>query len=95
MAEAMKDLVVAPEMLDQLGPAFNSQHSIFFYGPAGTGKTSLAERLVRLYGDWIVVPHTILVDGQFVVVLDPTVHEALPVQPRASTPAGSPVADRT
>jgi hypothetical protein len=86
MAEAMKDLVVAPEMLDQLGPAFNSQHSIFFYGPAGTGKTSLAERLVRLYGDWIVVPHAIIVDGQFVVVLDPTVHEALPVQPEGLDP---------
>lgn len=86
MSEAMKDLVVASEMLDQLGPAFNSQHTIFFYGPAGTGKTSLAERLVRLYGDWIVVPHAILVDSQFVVVLDPTVHEPLPVQPDGLDP---------
>lgn len=28
--DAFRDLVVSPEMLDQLGPAFNSQHSIFF-----------------------------------------------------------------
>jgi hypothetical protein len=81
MAEAMSDLVVEPQMLDELGPAFNSQHSIFFYGPAGTGKTSLAERLNRLFQDWIVVPHAILVDGQFIVVFDPTLHEPLVPQP--------------
>lgn len=81
MKQAMSDLVVQPEMLDELGPAFNSQHSIFFYGPAGTGKTSLAERLVRLFKDWIVVPHSILVDGQFIVVFDPTIHEPLDPQP--------------
>ena len=81
MKQAMSDLVVQPEMLDELGPAFNSQHSIFFYGPAGTGKTSLAERLVRLFKDWIVVPHSILVDGQFIVVFDPTIHEPLETQP--------------
>jgi hypothetical protein len=81
MKSAMSDLVVEPEMLDELGPAFNSQHSIFFYGPAGTGKTSLAERLVRLFKDWIVVPHSILVDGQYIVVFDPTIHEPLEPQP--------------
>ncbi len=81
MVQAMSDLVVQPEMLDELGPAFNSQHSIFFYGPAGTGKTSLAERLVRLFQDWIVVPHAILVDGQYIVVFDPTIHEPIEPQP--------------
>lgn len=81
MKQAMSDLVVQPEMLDELGPAFNSQHSIFFYGPAGTGKTSLAERLVRLFADWIVVPHSILVDSQFIVVFDPTIHEPIKPQP--------------
>ena len=78
---AFSDLVVAGEMLDQLGPAFNSQHSIFFYGPAGTGKTSLAERLVRLYNDFIIVPRCVLVEGCYVVVYDPVVHEALASQP--------------
>ena len=81
MAVAMSDLVVAPEMLDELGPAFNSQHSIFFYGPAGTGKTSLAERLIRLFNDWIVVPRAVLADGQYMVVYDPTLHEAISPQP--------------
>ena len=86
LTHAMGDLVVAPEMLDQLGPAFNSQHSIFFYGPAGTGKTSLAERLARLYPDWVVIPRALLVDGQIVLIYDPVVHERLPEQPPSLDP---------
>jgi Magnesium chelatase, subunit ChlI len=84
--DAFSDLVVSTDMLDQLGPAFNSQHSIFFYGPAGTGKTSLAERLVRLYPDFIIVPKAVVVEGQFVMVFDPVVHEALPDQPEDLDP---------
>jgi Magnesium chelatase, subunit ChlI len=83
---AFSDLVVSTDMLDQLGPAFNSQHSIFFYGPAGTGKTSLAERLVRLYPDFIIVPKAVVVEGQFIMVFDPVVHEALPDQPEDLDP---------
>ena len=79
--QAFADLVVADDMLDQLGPAFNSQHSIFFYGPAGTGKTSLAERLVRLYPDFIIVPRCVYIEGAYILVYDPVVHEALPAQP--------------
>jgi len=86
MAKAMSDLVVSTDMLDQLGPAFNSQHSIFFYGPAGTGKTSLAERLVRLYGDWIVIPRAVMVDGQYVLIYDPTLHEPIEEQPAGLDP---------
>lgn len=84
--DAFADLVVDDDMLDQLGPAFNSQHSVFFYGPAGTGKTSLAERLVRLYPDFIIIPRAILVDGQYVLIYDPVVHEALPDQPEELDP---------
>jgi Magnesium chelatase, subunit ChlI len=83
---AFSDLVVSTDMLDQLGPAFNSQHSIFFYGPAGTGKTSLAERLVRLYPDFIIVPKAVVVEGQYIMVFDPVVHEALPEQPEDLDP---------
>ena len=84
--DAFSDLVVEDDMLDQLGPAFNSQHSVFFYGPAGTGKTSLAERLARLYTDWVIIPHAVLVDGHTVVIYDPIVHEALPEQPPSLDP---------
>lgn len=79
--KAFSDLVVNNAMLDQIGPAFVGQRSIFLYGPTGTGKTSLAERLVRMYADGIVVPHAVEVDGQIVSVFDPTVHRPLDPQP--------------
>lgn len=77
LAESLSDLVVTGELLDQLGPAVISQKSLFLYGPTGCGKTSIAERLVRIYRDIIVVPHAVAVDGQIVQLYDPTVH--LPV----------------
>jgi len=47
----------APDrLLDQLGPAIISQSSIFLYGPTGSGKTSLAERMLRVYQDAIWFP---------------------------------------
>ncbi len=45
------DLVVSDQLLDQLGPALISQSSIFIYGPSGNGKTSIAERMLRVYQD--------------------------------------------
>ena len=37
-----------PGVLDQVGAAMNSGRAMFLYGPAGSGKTYLAERLRRL-----------------------------------------------
>jgi SpoVK/Ycf46/Vps4 family AAA+-type ATPase len=61
-------------MLDQLGPAIISQTSIFVYGPTGNGKTSLAERMLRVYQDAIMIPYAVEVDSQIISVYDPVVH---------------------
>lgn len=78
---AFQDLVMNQKTVDRIGPAFSTQQSIFFYGPSGTGKTSIAERLIRLYDDWVVVPYAVEMDGQIIVVFDPTVHRAVERQP--------------
>ena len=44
------------QVLEQLGPALVAQKSMFLYGPSGTGKSSLAERVLRIYNDRIAVP---------------------------------------
>ena len=49
LRSAFSDLVITDILLDQLGPALISQNSIFIYGPTGNGKTSLAERMLRVY----------------------------------------------
>jgi hypothetical protein len=77
---AFKDLVVGDHLLDQLGPALVAQSAIFLYGPSGTGKTSLAERLLRVYGDLLVMPYAVEVDNQIIVLFDPAVHEPVPVE---------------
>ena len=63
MRAAFSDLVVTDRMLDQIGPAIISQTSIFLYGPSGNGKTSVAERMLRVYQDAVLIPYAVEVIG--------------------------------
>jgi hypothetical protein len=77
LRDAFSDLVITDRLLDQLGPAIISQSSIFLYGPTGNGKTSLAERMLRVYSDVIRIPYAVEVDGQIISLYDPVVHHKL------------------
>ena len=72
---AFSDMVVPDSLLDQLGPALIEQSSIFLYGPAGNGKSSLAERMLRVYEDAVLVPYAVEVDGQIISLYDPAMHQ--------------------
>src|SRR5580698_1328258 len=74
---AFNDLIVTDRMLDQLGPAIISQNSIFVYGPTGNGKTSLAERMLRVYKDAVLIPYAVEVDNQIISLYDPVVHQPI------------------
>jgi hypothetical protein len=74
LRNAFSDLVVSDRLLDQLGPAIISQNSIFVYGPTGNGKTSLAERMLRVYKDVVLIPYAVEVDNQIISLYDPVVH---------------------
>jgi energy-coupling factor transporter ATP-binding protein EcfA2 len=75
LGEALSDLVLTTRFLDDLGPALASQKSIFLYGPTGNGKTSIAGKLSRIYKDAVAVPYAVEVDGQVIILYDPSVHE--------------------
>jgi hypothetical protein len=75
LRNALSDLVVTDQVLDKLGPAVISQTSIFLYGPTGNGKTSLAERLLRVYQDAVLMPYAVEVDAQIITLFDPVVHQ--------------------
>ena len=77
LRQAFSDLVVSDKMLDQMGPAIISQTSIFVYGPTGNGKTSLAERMLRVYQDAVLIPYAVEVDNQIISVYDPVVHHRM------------------
>ena len=70
-------LVVGDAILEQLGPAINGGKAIFLYGPAGNGKTVIADGMGRTLGGDIFVPHAIDVDGQTIAVFDPINHLSL------------------
>ncbi len=74
---AFSDLVVTDAMLDAVGPALITQSSIFLYGPSGNGKTSIAERMLRVYQDAVYIPWSVEVDGQIINLYDPVVHQRI------------------
>jgi hypothetical protein len=74
---AFSDLVIQDAVLNQIGPAVNSASSIFLFGAAGNGKTSIAERITRLMGGNVFVPHAIETDGQIIKLYDAINHTAL------------------
>jgi len=74
MQTAFADVIIRREILNQLGPAMNSGRAMFIYGPAGTGKTYISQKLVRLYSDHTLVPYSIEINGSVVELFDPLVH---------------------
>ena len=75
---AFADLVVPPHLLDLLGTAVNSGRPMLLYGEPGSGKTYLAERLQRLLGAAVALPHAICVHGEVIRIYDSQCHSALP-----------------
>ena len=75
VASALHDLVTDPTLPDKLGPAVNSCRSIFLYGPPGNGKTSVGERIRRMFSGSIWVPYAIEADNEIIRVFDPSIHQ--------------------
>ena len=61
-----------------MGPSLIGHQSLFLYGGTGNGKTSIAERILRIYHDTVVVPYAVEVDGHIISLFDPVVHRQLP-----------------
>ena len=78
ISKAFEDLIITDEVCNEIGPAINSAQSIFFFGYPGNGKTSIAERITRLMGDAIYVPHAVEASGQIIKVVrsDPNIPAA-------------------
>ena len=81
LRQALGDLVLPESLLDQLGPAVISQKALFLYGPTGNGKTSLAERLLRVYEDTVLIPYALELNGYVITLFDPVLHCPLAEQP--------------
>ncbi len=80
LKKAFSDLLVSPQLLAKLGPAVNSGRGMFLYGYPGNGKTSIAERVTKAFGETIWIPRCIFVDGDILRIFDPMCHEEVPLQ---------------
>jgi len=74
ITEAIGELVVSSDLLEQCGPALNSGRAILLYGAPGNGKSSVARKFASIYKDVIYIPYAVTVDGQIIRVHDPSVH---------------------
>lgn len=77
MRRAFEGIVLRDEIRDQIGPALNSGRAIFIYGHAGTGKTYITQKLVRLFPDETLVPYAIAINDHVVEVFDPLLHRTV------------------
>jgi hypothetical protein len=82
---AFADMVVPPRLLDLLGTAVNSGRPMLLYGPAGSGKTYLAQQLQRLMLGAVAIPHAIHVQGEVIRVFDTQCHRLVPADPTPRT----------
>ncbi|MFK8067848.1 MAG: AAA family ATPase [Gammaproteobacteria bacterium] len=75
MYSAFDDVVMKKSLLDEVGAAMNSGRAIFVYGPAGSGKTFICQRLARVIGDPILIPSAVSIDDIVVTLFDPVIHQ--------------------
>jgi predicted ATPase with chaperone activity len=75
LRKAFSDLLISQEMFNILGPAINSGRGMFLYGAPGNGKSSIAERITRCFGDTIYIPRCLIVDGLIIKLFDAANHE--------------------
>lgn len=74
---AFEGVIIAESLLDQIGPALNSEHAIFIHGPSGSGKTFAAEHLFGVLGGGVYVPYAIALDNEVIQVFDPSIHKPI------------------
>ncbi len=78
-------IVIKERLLDQFGAGVASGRALFIYGPPGSGKTFIAQRLIGLVSGDVAIPYAIAVDSEVIQVFDAVVHDPVPQE---KTPAG-------
>ena len=77
LEKAFSDIHVEAKMLSQLGPAINAGKGMFIYGPPGNGKTTIAQRITRCFGQSILIPHAIVEGGKIIKMFDAACHRVV------------------
>jgi hypothetical protein len=87
---ALSDLVLAPEVADNLARSLHSGRCMLLYGPSGNGKTMVLEAFARHLEGTVLVPYSIYAQGQIIRVFDSSTHIAAFAAPASTLPAATP-----
>ncbi len=79
--QVLSDLSVPQEMIVRLAQAVNSGLGLFLFGAPGNGKTLIASRLSRAFGESVWIPRAINVGGSVMRLFDPSNHVPQPLTP--------------
>ncbi|AOJ77206.1 ATP-binding protein [Burkholderia ubonensis] len=74
-------VIMDTSILDAAAAALNAGRPLLIHGPAGSGKTFLAERLGMLMRGDVPVPYAIYAGGEIIQIHDPLVHVDAAQQP--------------
>lgn len=75
--QALADLVLPEEVVEVAALATSSGRSLFLFGPAGNGKSSLGRALHDVLVGELWIPHAICVDHSIIRLFDPQCHEVV------------------
>lgn len=74
---AFSHIIISDGLLRRLGPAISSGKAMFIYGPAGNGKTTIAETIGKILPGNVYIPYSMIVGGQIISIFDPVNHIAV------------------
>ena len=75
ISAALEELVVSEDAVQVAGLATQARRSLFLYGPAGNGKTTIGHMLHQAADSHMWIPSCIGIDEKIIRVFDPECHE--------------------
>src|SRR5438270_10956839 len=74
LKQALGNLQLEQQIVDQIGGAMVSRSSLFIFGAPGNGKSTITERMALLMGEPIEIPHAVAVGDEIIRCVDPVFH---------------------
>jgi hypothetical protein len=78
--QRLSHLVLADDVIDQVGVSVSRGGALFLWGHPGNGKTAIAEAIATMLSGGVFVPYAIEVRGHVLPVFDPSVHVPLSLE---------------
>jgi MoxR-like ATPase len=75
---AFADMSMSDTLVSRVAQAIHAGRGMFLFGNAGNGKTSIATRITKAFGDTIWIPKSLSISNEIVRLYDPNKHKEIP-----------------